>query len=248
MIPQLDAEARAMIHALGVLVGQPPETLMQELKASDSVTLPPPPPTLPVGLPSALLERRPDIREAERRLAAANAEIGVQAANLYPKVNLIGLASFASPSISNLFSADNFASAAAGLVSEPIFDGGKTRAQIRAAKEERRQAYLAYQSAVLSAFQNVEDALGRLTSEETRRARLADSVTAASNSLAIAQAQYRTGVVPFINVLQSENALLNSRDQLTQSDSQALTDVVAVYKALGGGWSPLNDPKYPEPR
>jgi NodT family efflux transporter outer membrane factor (OMF) lipoprotein len=248
MIPQLDAEARAMIHALGVLIGQPPETLTQALKASDNVTLPPPPPTLPVGLPSELLERRPDIREAERRLASANAQIGVQEANLYPKVNLIGLASFASPSISNLFSADNFASAAAGLVSEKIFDGGKTRAQIRAAEEERRQAYLAYRSAVLSAFQNVEDALSRLTSEETRRARLAESVTAASNSLAIAQAQYRTGVVPFINVLQSENALLNSRDQLTQSDSQALTDVVAVYKALGGGWSPLNGPKHPEPR
>ena len=246
MIPQLDAQARAMIHALGVLIGQPPETLMDELKASQSVTLPPPPPTLPVGLPSELLERRPDIREAERSLAAANAQIGVQEANLYPKVNLIGLASFASPMISNLFSADNFTSGAVGLGTENIFNGGKTRAQIRAAKEDRQQSLFAYRGAVLSAFQNVEDALGRLTSEETRRSRLADSVAASDKSLKIAQDQYRTGLVPFINVIQSENTLLNSRDQLTQSDSQALTDVVAVYKALGGGWSPLDDPKHPE--
>jgi multidrug efflux system outer membrane protein len=238
MIPQLDAEARAMIHALGVLVGQPPEALADELKANQSVSLPPSPPTLPVGLPSELLERRPDVREAERRLAAANAQIGVQEANLYPKLNLIGIASFASGDITSLFSSDNFASAAVGMASEKLFDGGRTRAQIRAAREERVQALLAYHKAVLGSLRDVEDALGRLTSEETRRTNLAQSVSAAENSLKIAEDQYRTGLVPFINVLQSETSLLNSRDLLAQSDSQSLTDFVAVYKALGGGWSP----------
>jgi NodT family efflux transporter outer membrane factor (OMF) lipoprotein len=238
MIPQLDAQARAMIHALGVLVGQPPEALADELKANQSVTLPPPPPTLPVGLPSELLERRPDVREAERRLAAANAQIGVQVANLYPKLNLIGIASFASGDISALFSSDNFASAAVGMASEKLFDGGRTRAQIRAAREERVQALLAYHKAVLGSLRDVEDALGRLTAEESRRTNLAQSVSAAENSLKIAEDQYRTGLVPFINVLQSETSLLNSRDLLAQSDSQSLTDFVAVYKALGGGWSP----------
>ena len=238
MIPQLDAQARAMIHALGVLVGQPPEFLADELKANQNVSLPPPPPTLPVGLPSELLERRPDVREAERRLASANAQIGVQEANLYPKLNLIGVANFASNDIGALFSSENFASAAVGMASEKLFDGGRTRAQIRAAREERVQALLAYRSAVLGSFRDVEDALGRLTSEESRRTSLAQSVSAAQNSLTIAEDQYRTGLAPFINVLQSENSLLNSRDLLAQSDSQSLSDFVAVYKALGGGWSP----------
>jgi multidrug efflux system outer membrane protein len=97
---------------------------------------------------------------------------------------------------------------------------------------------LAYHQAVLGSLRDVEDALGRLTSEETRRTNLAQSVSAAENSLKIAEDQYRTGLVPFINVLQSETSLLNSRDLLAQSDSQSLTDFVAVYKALGGGWSP----------
>jgi outer membrane protein TolC len=140
-------------------------------------------------------------------------------------------------SVSNLFSAQNLQSVGLGMVRLPLFNGGRTRASIAAAKEERAQAELAYRKAVLGAFRDVEDALARFTSEDRRRASLAQSVAAAQNSLGIAEDQYRVGLTPFNTVLQAQTALLNSRDQLTQSDAQSLSDLVSVYKALGGGWT-----------
>jgi len=233
-LPQLYAQARSQIHAIGVLLGKPPETLSQEL--SNPGALPPPPPTLPIGLPSELLERRPDVQEAERRLAAATAGIGVQTANLYPKLTLYPFAGFASSDIDNLFDVHSLAVAALGQITQPIFDAGKRIAAVRAAREEREQALMAYKSAVLGSLRDVEDALTRYENEETRRTHLILAVNAAKGSLTIAQDQYRTGFVPFINVLQSENALLNAEDQLTQSDATVATDMVSIYKALGGGW------------
>jgi multidrug efflux system outer membrane protein len=236
-IPQLQAQARAQAHAIAVLLGQAPETMGRELDPS-AAPLPPPPPSLPVGLPSQLLLRRPDLREAERRLAAANAQIGVQEAGLYPKLNLLGLASFAGTSLDSLFSSQNFSTLGLGMASVPVFNGGRTRAAVAVAKEERDQALLGYRGAVIGAFRDVEDALARFRAEDERRASLAQSTTAAEGTLKIAQDQYRSGLVTFVNVLQAEDALLNSRDQLTQSDAQTLSDLIALYKALGGGWSP----------
>ena len=235
-IPQLEAQAKAQIHAIGVLLGQPPEALTARLAATGAA-LPPPPPTLPTGLPSELLRRRPDIRRAERRLAASNAEIGVRTADLYPKVNLIGLASFAGMSLDTLFSHQNLTSIGVAMASVPIFDAGRSRASIRAAREENRQAEIAYRTMILVALREVEDDLARYTAEETRRASLVQSVESARNSLKIAQDQYRTGFVTFVNVLSAETTLLNAEDQLTQSDAQVATDLVAIYKALGGGWA-----------
>jgi NodT family efflux transporter outer membrane factor (OMF) lipoprotein len=236
-IPQLEQQAKVQTHAIAVLLGELPETLARELESTPA-PIPPPPPGLPPGLPSELLQRRPDLREAERRVAAANAEIGVAQAARFPKLNLIGLASFASTSADELFSSRSFATAGVGMASAPLFDAGKLRASVEVAKEQELQATLAYRTAVLGAFRDVEDALARYHAEETRRQALARSVDAAQNSLTIAQDQYQTGFVAFINVLQAENALSNAQDQLTQSDAQVLTDLVALYKALGGGWSP----------
>jgi outer membrane protein TolC len=123
------------------------------------------------------------------------------------------------------------------MLSEPIFDAGRRRAAVRAAREARIQAFQAYRSAVLGALRDVEDALARYEAEETRRVALGQAVAAARGSLQIAEDQYRTGFTPFINVLQSEVALLDAEDQLTQSDAAVSSDLIAVYKALGGGWS-----------
>jgi NodT family efflux transporter outer membrane factor (OMF) lipoprotein len=234
-IPALQAQADAEVHALGVLIGQPPEALTGEL--SPSGALPPPPIGLPTGLPSELLLRRPDLRQAERRLAAATAQIGVQTANLYPRLNLLGLASFASPELGSLFSSQNFATVLLGMAQAPLFDAGKREAEVAAAREEREQAFQAYRSAVLGAFRETEDALARFKAEDQRRQRLTEASSAAERNLEIAQDQYGAGTVAFLNVVQAENALLGSRDQLVQSDAQALSDLVAVYKALGGGWT-----------
>ena len=234
-IRQLEAQERTEIHAIAVLLGETPETLEPTLARRDG--LPAPSPELPIGLPSDLLQRRPDIREAERKLAAANAEIGVQTANLYPKVDLLGLASFAGPSLDNLFSNQTFTSAGAGLVTAPLFSAGKTRAAIGEAREQADQARIAYRGAVLGALRDAEDALARHRSEEARRAQLARAVDAAANSLTIARDQYRVGLVTFLNVYTAENTLLNARDQLAQSDAQSAEDLVSLYKALGGGWA-----------
>ena len=237
-IPQLDAQARGMIHALGVLVGQPPEALFTQLAPpADPTALAPQPPDLPVGLPSELLRRRPDLRQAERQLAAANANIGVQEASLYPKLNLIGLASFAGTSLDSLFNNNNFSTLGVGMLSQPLFNAGKSRATIAQAKEEHTQALITYRATVLGAFRDLEDDLARYQAEEIRRVSLVRSVEAAGGSDQIARDQYRVGLVTYINVLQSENARLNAEDQLIQSDSQALSDLVALYKALGGGWT-----------
>ncbi|MDB5448221.1 MAG: Efflux transporter, outer rane factor lipoprotein NodT family [Phenylobacterium sp.] len=235
-IPQLEAEARVQIHALGVLLGRPPGALATELEAGDT-PLPPPSAALPLGLPSDLLRRRPDIRAAERRLAAASAEIGVQEANRYPKVNLLGLASLAGTALGGLFAQQNLSSAGVGAVSLPIFDGGRIRAQIGTAKEEKTQALIAYRTTVLGAFRDVEDALARYRADDRRRTALAASVMAAGNNLTIAQDQRRVGLFNAANALQAEAVLLNSRDQLAQADAQRLSDLVSLYKALGGGWT-----------
>jgi len=235
-IPQLSAEADVQAHAIAVLLGEAPEVVEQSLAALPT-PLPSPPPGLPLGLPSDLLRRRPDLREAERRLAAANAEIGVQTAQLYPQINLLGLASFAGMSLDSLFSHENMTSVGVGMATQKLFDGGKTRAQIAAAREEKMQAELAYHKAVLVAFEDVENGLTRFRREDDRRASLVRSLSSAQTQLAIAEAQYQTGFVTFINVLQAQNALLNAQDQLAQSDAQVATNLVSIYKALGGGWS-----------
>jgi outer membrane protein TolC len=158
-------------------------------------------------------------------------------ADLYPKLNLLGLASFAGNSVDGLVASDHLQSIAAGLVTVPIFNAGKTHAQIREAREEETQALLTYRKTILESFRDVEDALARYKAEDDRRASLAQAVEASANSLTIAEAQYRAGTVTFINVLNAENALLQTRDQLTQSNAQTLSDLVSLYKALGGGWS-----------
>jgi outer membrane protein, multidrug efflux system len=140
-----------------------------------------------------------------------------------------------------LFEPESFLSGGLAMLTQPLFDAGKRIAAVRAAREEREQAFYAYKTAVLGALRDVEDALTRYRNEETRRTSLIQAVDAAKGSLQIAQDQYRTGFVPFINVYQSENALLNAEDQLTQSDAAVASDLVSVYKAPGGGWRRQND-------
>jgi NodT family efflux transporter outer membrane factor (OMF) lipoprotein len=233
-IPELQAQARAMEHAIAVLLAEQPEAMTAELDAS--AALPALPPQLPVGLPSDLLRRRPDVRAAERQLAAASAKIGVQVANLYPKFNLLALASFSGNEIANLLSSKNLSEIGLGQITAPIFDAGKTHANIRAAKEEDRQAYYAYQKAVLGALRDVEDALVRYQDEQRKFAELQGLLKSATSSLTLAKAQYRAGTVTYINVYNAEGNEFSARDQLAQSQATLTTDLVSLYKALGGGW------------
>ena len=196
------------------------------------------PAALPVGLPSDLLRRRPDVRRAERQLAAATAGIGVQVANLYPKFSILPAGPiFLSDSPNHLFEADQASSAVLGLVRWPIFQGGEIRANIRAAKDQREAAYLTYRQTILNALQNVEDALARYRSDQQRLLPLRSNLASAQNSLLIARQQYGVGLVNFLNVLQAENAELTARNQVVQVDAQLGRDLASLYTALGGGWS-----------
>jgi len=233
-LPTLDAEARAMTHAIAVLLARNPEDIPAELPGASQ--LPAVPTLLPTGLPSDLLRRRPDVRQAERRLAAATAEIGVAVAQLYPHFDIIAAASFANDSLGNLVSSQHFSRIGAGLIRWPVFQAGKVRANVKVAEEQRNQAYLAYQKAVLGALRDTEDALTRFSAEQRRLKSPEESEQAANSSLDIAQAQYRNGLVPFINVLSANAALLDVRGQLVESRMALAQDVVSLYKALGGGW------------
>jgi NodT family efflux transporter outer membrane factor (OMF) lipoprotein len=223
-----------MEHAIAVLLAEQPEAMTAELDSS--AALPALPPQLPVGLPSDLLRRRPDVRAAERQLAAASAQIGVQIANLYPKFNLLALAGFSGNEFTSLLSSKNLAEIGAGQITWPIFDAGKTRANIRAAKEEDKQAYYAYQKAVLGAVRDVEDALARYAGEQQKLVEVQRSLKSATSSLALARSQYRAGIVTYVNVLTAQSSEQSARDQLAQSEQSLATDLVSLYKALGGGW------------
>ncbi len=233
--PTLEAQARGEIHALGVLIGQPPEALSAEL--TPAAAPPAPPPAVPVGLPSELLRRRPDVRQAERNLAAATADVGVAVGDLYPQINLTGSADLISESLKNLVSGNSIQTSLTAALVQHIFDGGKIRANISAHKEARIQAYLAYQKAVLTALRDVEDALSRYGAEQRRNAELRASANAAQVAFDLADARYRSGLSDYINVLQTDAALTAAESQLAESDGLVDQDLVSLEKALGGGWS-----------
>lgn len=235
----LRADAELRMHALGVLTGQPPEALLDTLQtpraAADA------PVAIPAGLPSDLLRRRPDIRAAERRLAAATADIGVAVADLYPRFSLTGAAQLLSASLSNLVSSDSIQANAAAAATFPILDWGRRKANVGLAKEAREQAYADYQATVLRALRDVEDALSRLDAERRRMAVLRDSLADAERTLRAVEAQYRAGVVAQSALIDAQVSLLAANEQLAGSEALMQQQTASLFKALGGGWSPSED-------
>jgi NodT family efflux transporter outer membrane factor (OMF) lipoprotein len=234
-IPPLEAQVRQQIHALGVLVGQPPEALIAEL--APPARIPGRRPVPPPGLPSELLRRRPDIRAAERKAASAVADVGVATADLYPRISLTASPSLVSTDLSNLldWSSRNY-SFGAGLI-WPLFEGGRLKAQLAQADERQQRAVLDYRKTVLGALKDVEDALARLDADRQRRAELEAAVGQANGARAIALDQYRAGTANYTGVLTAEQGLHQAEDQLAQTRAAGAEDAVALYKALGGGWS-----------
>ena len=245
--PPLVADALAKRHAMAVLLGQQPGALDTELSVADdvsgvdAVSLPP---RLPIGLPSDLLRARPDIRMAERKLAQATANVGVAVADLYPKFDLLAAVNFSSTRLTDLFSGNNLGEVGLGSLTWPVFHGGQIHANIRAKEEEEKQAYYAYQKAVLGGVQNAEDALVRYQTEQQRFVVLNGAVKTAGQSTALALQQYRVGLVTYTSVLQAQSTQMTAEDNLAQSRVALTTDLVSLYKALGGGWQdnvPDND-------
>jgi len=233
-VPSLESSLLASIHRLGVLLGQPPDALLAE--SSKTEPIPPAPPVIPVGLPSELLLRRPDVQRAERQLAAATANLGVAKADLFPKFYLTGLGGFESISADDWFTTGSRLWSIGPTVQWRIFDAGRIRGNIRVQDARQEQALDAYQQTVLTAFEDVENALVSYAKEQTRRRSLEDAVASSQQSLQLAQKLYKNGLTDFINVLDAERSLYQAQDALVQSDRTVSTDVVALYKSLGGGW------------
>ena len=242
-LPQILAEEHVQMHALAVLLAKAPDTLTAEL--SQGVTPPPLPPVIPAGLPSELLRRRPDIRAAERNLAAATADIGVAVADLYPKLSLTGVAELLSTSLSNLFAGGSVQITGGAALSFPLLDWGRRRATVKARREVAEQAYLDYQRTVLTALRDVDDALVRIATEQQRGGVLKAGVVDAERSVLAVRHRYDTGLENLTAVLNAQQAVLQTRDTLAQSDGALRRDTVALYKALGGGWINVPVPDAP---
>ena len=236
-MPPLERDILQSIHRLGVLLGQEPTSLLAELEPMSE--LPSGPPAVPPGLPSELLRRRPDVRQAERQLAVATANIGVATADLFPRFSLTGSIGLSSLKFSHLFDAQSrFWSFGPG-VSWRIFDAGQIGANIRIQNALQEQAFIQYRQAVLQALSDVENSLVAYDREQARREHLQQAVAANRRAVDLARQLYDAGVVDYLNVLTAQQSLFDSEDQLAQSDQIVSTNLVALYKALGGGWEML---------
>jgi NodT family efflux transporter outer membrane factor (OMF) lipoprotein len=236
-LPQVEAALKQTVHRLSVLLGLAPEALAAELERE--APIPAAPDRVVVGLPSQLLLRRPDVRRAERRLASATASIGVAVAELYPRVSLTGAFGLDSLGSSDLFSWKSRAWSLGPSIRWPIFAGGRLKAQVAVEDARTAQALAEYEKTVLVALEDVENALVAYLREGQRRKLLETAVAADRKSVELADDLYRKGLTSFIDVLDAQRALYLAQSELARSQAQVTLDLVALYKALGGGWESM---------
>jgi len=240
-IPPLRVRIEEGMNRLAVLLGEQPGALHAELK--DAMPIPVTPLEVAVGVPANLLRRRPDVRSSERELAAQTARIGVAAADLYPKITLNGSIGLEALSLDDLFTAGNRTWSYGPRITWPIFNAGTIRANIEVQTALQEQALISYESTVLGALEEVENALMAYAKEQLRRQALIHAVDAARQAFALAQYKYQAGLTDFSTVLDSQRSLLSYQDQLAQSKGSVTSNLVRLYKALGGGWTPMMSDK-----
>jgi multidrug efflux system outer membrane protein len=239
-VPELESELAQTVHRIGVLLGREPDALQAQLSDMapipgiadpDAIAV-----RIPAALPSDLLRRRPDIRAAEREVAAATARVGVATADLYPKFSITGTAGLESISASDFFFGTSRMWSVGPTMTWPIFEGGKIRAYIEVRNAQQEQALLSYRKTVLIALAEVEDALVAYAKERTRHQALSASAEDFKRSAILARDRYEEGYDTYLDVLEAQRSLYGAQDSLAQSDQQIIDDLIAIYKALGGGW------------
>ncbi|KAA5602688.1 efflux transporter outer membrane subunit [Blastochloris sulfoviridis] len=243
-IPALESAYAESVHRLGVLLGREPSALSAPLARPRSI----PAPRLPLkpGVPADVLLSRPDVRAAERRLAASTANIGEAEAALYPSVTLTGNISTSAQKFGDLGKSSTIGWSWGPQLSVPIFNAGRLLAAVGVAEAQRDQSHIAFRAAVLTALEDVENALVSLAKERTRAARLSESALAYREAARLSRQLFQLGSTSFFDVLDAERSLYSAEDSLLQSRVSISTDYIALAKALGGGWTDAVDVSTPE--
>lgn len=244
-IPPLEGQVEQAMDQLALLAGQEPGTLDAEL--APIRPLPLPPAVVPVADPAALLRRRPDIRAAERQLAASNAEIGYAVAQLFPNVSLFGSIGFGSNKVDTLFRSSSLSMIGAPMLSWNVLDWGRVRAQIRQASAANEESLAQYQATVLQALQDAESGLSRYGHQREATFQLAAALDVATRAQRLADARYRGGTATALEALDAERQRLLVEQSLAQAQAQTSNDYIALQKSLGLGWQPVDPARLPNP-
>jgi outer membrane protein, multidrug efflux system len=231
-IPQLEQQIQQDENALRLLLGQDPGPVAHS--APDALA--PSPPDLPTGLPSQLLERRPDIQQAEQTLIAANAQIGIARAQFFPQLSITTSAGLGGNEFSNLFDVSGKTIYGIGSLTQPIFEGGKLRGQLKLSRETKEEMVLNYQKTIATAFRDVSNALIALNKQRVYREQQEKLVAAAQDATRLARLRYRGGATGYLEVLTTDSGLFSAQLNLVNAQQGEAVTVVQLYSALGGGW------------
>ena len=231
-IPQLEQQIQQQENAINLLLGNNPGPLTH----GSASALTPPPQDLPVGLPSQLLERRPDIQQAEATLIAANAQIGVARAQFFPQLTISGSAGIGGNSFPSIFGANSQTIYGIGQLAQPIFEGGKLRGQLTLSQETEKEMVLSYQKTIAGAFRDVSNALIALNKQRAYREQQEKLVAAAQDATRLARVRYKGGATSYLEVLTTDSNLYTDQLSLASAQQSEALTLVQLYSALGGGW------------
>ncbi|MGE4324373.1 MAG: efflux transporter outer membrane subunit [Sphingobium sp.] len=240
-VPQLEASLRGSLNRIAVLTGQAPGEATRTLETPAPIPAPNPAGAtdMATGIPADTLRQRPDVRGAERALAAATARIGVAQAQLYPSLGISGNIGTSATAFKNLF--DVVTGSIFGNIAQVIFDGGRLSAQVRSQRAATDAAFAAYKRTVLTALEDVENAMASLASARARQTAFATALDASNNAAILARSQYQAGLTDFQTLSNSETALLNARNSLAAARSDETLSFARLYDALGGGWQTMDN-------
>jgi multidrug efflux system outer membrane protein len=231
-IPLLEQQIQQQENGLRLLLGQDPGPVDH----TDPSALNPPPQDLPVGLPSRLLERRPDILQAEEQLIAANAQIGVARAQFFPQIAISGSGGVGGSEVSNLFDSSSLLVYGLGSLTQPIFEGGKLRGQLQLSEHQKEEMVLNYQKTIAGAFRDVSNALVAVDKQRAAREQQEKLVAAAQDATRLARVRYQGGATSYLEVLTTDSDLFSAQLNLVSTQEQEALSLVQLYGALGGGW------------
>jgi multidrug efflux system outer membrane protein len=231
-VPQLEEQIQQQENALNLLLGANPGPVAH----TDPNALTPPPQDLPTGIPSQLLERRPDIQQAEQTLIAANAQIGVARAQFFPNLSISGSGGVGGDSLSSIFDPSGKTIYGIGTLTQPIFEGGKLRGQLNLAKETQKEMVLNYQKTIAGAFRDVSNALIALNKQRVYREEQEKLVAAAQDATRLARIRYQGGSTSYLEVLTTDSNLYAAQLTLVTAQQEEALTLVQLYSALGGGW------------